>query len=235
MEQDSLWHYVIASKYGMHHNGWDANVNFNASLRFPWKSISKGWDSFVVNTKWVVGKSDKIQFWEDSWVARCPLKESFPRLYRISSNCNMCIQLVIFWVSHSSHSWGLANLRNFNHRECDEFISLLNSIDTICSNRDVSDKRNWVGHSSGEFSCNSFFEILSCPSSNSFFPQFIIIWKGDIPTKIKVFAWLAFLGKERMYVIKPTRTTIHTYCMTTYAFFIFWAFFLCICLYRIFF
>ncbi|KAM7477856.1 hypothetical protein LguiA_026069 [Lonicera macranthoides] len=107
----------------------------------------------------------------------------------------MFIQSIISWFSHSSYSWGLTFSENFNDREGDEFISLLNSIDTIRFNHEVSDKRIWVGQSSGEFSCKSFFDILSYPSSNLIFPQFSIIWKGGIPTKIKLFAGLASLGK----------------------------------------
>ncbi|KAM7508503.1 hypothetical protein LguiA_018956 [Lonicera macranthoides] len=100
----------------------------------------------------------------------------------------MYIQSIISWVSHSSYLWGLTFSRNFNDREGDEFISLLNPIDSIYFKLEVSDKRIWVGISSGEFSCKSFSDILSCPTSNPIFPQFNIIWKGGIPTKIKVFA-----------------------------------------------
>ena len=107
----------------------------------------------------------------------------------------MLIQLVISWHTHFNHSWDLNFSRNFNDRESNDFISLLNTIDSTHFNQEASDKRVWVGHSSGEFSCKSFFDILSCPSSSSLFPQFSVIWKGGIPTIIKVFAWLASLGK----------------------------------------
>ena len=60
LERDSLWHAIIVSKYNIQSNGWDANVDIKASLRSPWKSIVKGWNSFVKNTKLVVGKGDRI-------------------------------------------------------------------------------------------------------------------------------------------------------------------------------
>ena len=94
---------------------------------------------------------------------------------------------------------GLNFSRNFNDWEDDEFISLLNIIDNVHINRESSDKRVWGGLSSGEFSCKSFFEILSCPSLSCSFPQFSVVWKNGIPTKIKVFAWLASLGKVSTY------------------------------------
>ena len=112
------------SKYGLHPNGWDVNIDVKATLRSPWKSIAKGWDKFVENTKLLVGKGDRIRFWEDSWVGNSPLKESFPRLYRLSNNHNMLIQSVVSWYSHSNHSWDLNFSRNFSDRECDDLISI---------------------------------------------------------------------------------------------------------------
>ncbi|KAM7515165.1 hypothetical protein LguiA_004748 [Lonicera macranthoides] len=47
----------------------------------------------------------------------------------------------------------------------------------------------------GNFLANPSLKFFSCPSSFSSFPQFSVIWKGGIPTKIKMFAWLASLEK----------------------------------------
>ena len=91
LESESLWHSIIVSKYGKHPNGWDVNVDFNATLRSPWKSIARMWEVFMGNIKVVVGKGDGFIFWEDHWVGPCSLKDRFPRLYRLSPSQNMVI------------------------------------------------------------------------------------------------------------------------------------------------
>ncbi|KAM7504425.1 hypothetical protein LguiB_003329 [Lonicera macranthoides] len=157
--------------------------------------ITKGWNKFLENTKFVAGKGDRTWFLEDIWVDNSPLNELFPRLYQLSNNRNMLIQSVISWHSHLNHSRDLRFSRNFSDRECNELISLLNSIDSVQLNCNSSDKRVWVGHYSGEFSCKSFFEILLQSPPVPLFPQSCFIWKSGVPSKIKVFAWLASLAK----------------------------------------
>ena len=183
------------SKYGLHPNGWDANIDINCSLRAPWKSITKVWNSFVQNIRLVAGKGDSIRLWEDKWVGGGPLKESFPRIFRLSNNQGMSIGSVVSWSWNTTYSWDLSFSRNFNDREFGEYLSLLSLIQNVSLNQNMLDKRVWIANHSGEFSCKSFFDNLSNPQSSIPFPQFNFIWKCGVPSKIKVFAWLASLGR----------------------------------------
>ena len=194
-EKESLWHEIIVSKYGLHTNGWDANIDIKCSYHSPWKSIAKVWSSFVQNIRLVVGKGDTIRFWEDIWVGVCPLKESFPRIFHLSNNRKMSIHSVVSWSSANVFSWNLTFFRNFNDREFSEYLSLLQVIQNANLNQNLSDKRVWTAHQSGEFSCKSFFDILSSSQNTTPLPQFNFIWKRGVPSKIKVFAWLALLGR----------------------------------------
>ena len=40
-ERSGLWHKVIASIYGTHPNGWDANMVVRWSHKCPWKAIAQ--------------------------------------------------------------------------------------------------------------------------------------------------------------------------------------------------
>ena len=43
-EGDGLWHWIMASIYGTHPNGWDANTMVGLSHRCPWKAITQGYN-----------------------------------------------------------------------------------------------------------------------------------------------------------------------------------------------
>ena len=64
-ERSSLWHKVIASIYGTHPNGWDANMMVRWSHRCPWKTIAQVFQDFSLFVRLVVGNGERIRFWED--------------------------------------------------------------------------------------------------------------------------------------------------------------------------
>ncbi|KAM7485873.1 hypothetical protein LguiA_001882 [Lonicera macranthoides] len=207
LESKSLWHSIILSKFGNHSNGWDVNTLFNATLRSPWKSIARIWEKYMENIKLVLGRGDRIRFWEDVWVESSSLRDRFPRLYRLSLSQNAVISSVLKRQSSTGFSWDLNFSRNFNNRDIVDFTSLLGIIGNTHFNFNSGDKRVWVGTSSGKFSCKSFLENISCSSSSLPFPQYSFIWKGGVPHKVKVFAWLASLGKvntcDKIQVRRP--------------------------------
>ena len=191
LEFNSLWHKIIVSKFGVGPNGWDSNIDLKCSLRSPWKAIVKGWSSFACNVKIRVGCGDRTRFWIDCWLGNQSLKDLFPRLFQLSLNKNALIKDVLNWESSSVFSWNLSFVRGFNDREVDRVAALMEQINNAVLRRDEGDKRIWLGDNSGFFSCKSFFDILSHDSGGSSFPQFNFIWKNGIPTKIKIFGWLA--------------------------------------------
>lgn len=113
IEQDSLWHSIIVSKFSLHNQ-------MVGMLMLLWKLLNAHHgnllqkDGIVLwirpNSLW--GKGDRLRFLEDKWVGDGPLK--FPRLYCLSQNRNILIQSVLCWPSQSS--WVLNFLRNFSDR-----------------------------------------------------------------------------------------------------------------------
>ncbi|RVW69333.1 putative ribonuclease H protein [Vitis vinifera] len=67
-ERSGLWHKVIASIYGTHPNGWDANMVVRWSHRCPWKAIAQVFQEFSPFVHLVVGNGERIRFWEDLWL-----------------------------------------------------------------------------------------------------------------------------------------------------------------------
>ncbi|RVW68296.1 Transposon Ty3-I Gag-Pol polyprotein [Vitis vinifera] len=66
-ERSGLWHKVIASIYGTHPNGWDANMVVRWSHRCPWKAIAQVFQEFSPYVCLAVGNGERIRFWEDLW------------------------------------------------------------------------------------------------------------------------------------------------------------------------
>ncbi|RVW50845.1 hypothetical protein CK203_101824 [Vitis vinifera] len=60
-ERSGLWHKVIASIYGTHPNGWDANIVVRWSHRCPWKAIAQVFQEFSPFVRLVVGNGERIR------------------------------------------------------------------------------------------------------------------------------------------------------------------------------
>ncbi|RVW78875.1 LINE-1 retrotransposable element ORF2 protein [Vitis vinifera] len=94
-ERSGLWHKVIASIYGTHPNGWDANMVVRWSHRCPWKAIAQVFQEFSPFVRLVVGNGERIRFWEDLWWGNQTLCAQFAELYRVSSVRNLTVSNVL--------------------------------------------------------------------------------------------------------------------------------------------
>lgn len=56
--------------------------------------------------KWIIGKGEKIFFWEDIWIGDQALSEKFPRIYSISRWKHCKVNLVLDnWAENLSMRW----------------------------------------------------------------------------------------------------------------------------------
>jgi len=105
MEDKGLWREVLESKYGSWRNLNEIVIPKSASRW--WKDIHKVCGSstqgaWFENCKnWVIGKGDKVLFWEDLWVGDAPLSSRFYRLYLISKSKQSSISRVGHWVDNT--------------------------------------------------------------------------------------------------------------------------------------
>jgi hypothetical protein len=63
-----------------------------------------------------VGNGNHVAFWNDAWLGDKPLKDQFPRLYKISSSPSALFQIWEIGCMHGSWSWNVfwhRNLRAF--------------------------------------------------------------------------------------------------------------------------
>ena len=125
-EGEGLWHKVIASIYGTHPNGWDANTVVRWSHKYPWKAIAQFFNMFFQFTRLAVGNGERIRFWEDLWWGDQSFCSQYPDLYRVIYVRNLSI-LVVLGPSPPP-SLDLQFRRNLTDLEIGHLQSLLSSI-----------------------------------------------------------------------------------------------------------
>ncbi|RVW34547.1 Transposon TX1 uncharacterized 149 kDa protein [Vitis vinifera] len=128
-ERSGLWHKVIASIYGTHPNGWDANTVVRWSHRCPWKAIAQVFQEFSPFVRLVVGNGERIRFWEDLWWGNQTLCSQFADLYRVISVKNLTVSNVL--GNSLPLSWNFNFRRNLTDSEIDLLQRLMSSLNSV--------------------------------------------------------------------------------------------------------
>lgn len=141
---------------------------------------------FKLGARFSLGRGDRVQFWLDWWLGDGPLAERFPRLFQISSDPTMLVS-----QAFEDGNWNVNFRRSFDH---DDMV-LWNSLkEELLSTRPSQglDVMTWSLEPSGKFSVSSLYRRLNQGSASL---ASDLIWKGRIPTKVKIFLWQLERGR----------------------------------------
>ncbi|RVW58950.1 Retrovirus-related Pol polyprotein from transposon RE1 [Vitis vinifera] len=214
-ERSGLWHKVIASIYGTHPNGWDANMVVRWSHRCPWKAIAQVFQEFSPFVRLVVGNGERIRFWEDLWWGNQTLCAQFAELYRVISVRNLTVSNVL--GNSFPLSWNFNFCRNLTDSEIDLLQRLMSSLHSVLLSPSSSDSRAWSLSSSGSFSVKSFFYALSKDSNPLMFLPAKFLWSSKVPSKVKALAWLVAHGKvntnDKLQLRRPYKALCPQWCI----------------------
>ncbi|RVW16200.1 putative ribonuclease H protein [Vitis vinifera] len=214
-ERSGLWHKVIASIYGTHPNGWDANMVVRWSHRCPWKAIAQVFQEFSPFVRLVVGNGERIRFWEDLWWGNQTLCAQFAELYRVISVRNLTVSNVL--GNSFPLSWNFNFRRNLTDSEIDFLQRLMSSLHSVLLSPSSSDSRAWSLSSSGSFSVKSFFYALSKDSNPLMFLPAKFLWSSKVPSKVKTLAWLVAHGKvntnDKLQLRRPYKALCPQWCI----------------------
>lgn len=141
-----------------------------------------------------MGRGNQTLFWQEWWIGEAPLKVLFPRLFSICTNPLATISSLGVWGGYEWHwiiPWRRI-LRPRDQEEKDAMFIILKSV-TLDISRD--DSWVWTSDKSGSFSVES--ATLDLAKSSSFVHQDIVkgIWRGLVPHRIEIFAWLSIMEK----------------------------------------
>ncbi|KAJ9687316.1 hypothetical protein PVL29_015988 [Vitis rotundifolia] len=214
-ERNGLWHKVIASIFGTHPNGWDANMVVRWSHRCPWKDIAQVFQDFSLFVRLVVGNGERIRFWEDLWWGNQTLCSQFADLYRVTSVKNLSVSDVL--GNSYPLSWNFNFRRNLTDSEIELLQRLMLFLSSVHLSPSLADSRVWYLSSLGLFSVRSFFLALSKVSNPILFLPAKFLWSSKAPSKVKALAWLVAHGKvntnDKLQLRRPYKSLCPQWCI----------------------
>lgn len=164
-------------------------------------------ESFHLLATYHIGKSPILsQYPLSSWEwGQNPLLEgpmvgdtthdlAFPRIFHIASFKEAKVAEVISQGSNGV-DWNLPFIRDLHKCEISFVGNLMDSLWLVFLDRNERDSRVWIPSPNGVFSALSFFSILLESNRDSLSIPLDCIWKSVAPPRVKVFSWIAFLGK----------------------------------------
>ena len=212
-EEQSLWHKVIKSKFGIHPNHWDSKVAERETFISPWKAISSLYGKFHQMVSFKIGNGNKMMFWEDRWADENTLKGLFPSLFRLSTFSSRLISDFVDRTRLQEEgytSWNFHFSRNLLDKEILYLQDLLQRLERRHLCNSMEDRRIWLTDSSRIFSSKSAFAWLRRDHSIPFNHQAKCIWKLSILVKVKVFTWLLVLAKLNVHNSLQRRRPYHS-------------------------
>ncbi len=127
-----------------------------------------GWEDFLKQIEFSVGRGDRIRFWNDKWCGVMPLKDLFPLLFVCSTNQDASIESVLSRPASSiSCEWNISFVRDFNDWELPVVMSFFKFLHPILPRRERLDTMVWKLRTSGQFDVSSFY----CALQGSILPR----------------------------------------------------------------
>lgn len=201
-EKDCLWKNVICDVHKIDARCWFPVHPHNASS--AWSDISlvsvrwpEAFASFLNNIKLSLGRGNRMQFWSDEWLREgIVLRNTFPRLYQISSNKEGRVAAFLFSV-RDRYEWKVEFRRPLMAWEEEQVITLNNLLMEVTElNQREDDTIGWKADSCGVYAVASMYNcIVADMAPNMEVTK--LIWMNEAPPSVKFFGWLAWRGRVK--------------------------------------
>ena len=191
-ERDSLWRFVIGTKFGEDEGGWCTRVPNGPYDTGLWKEIRKDWEILRPRVAFIVGNGRRVQFWKDAWCGEVALCTLFPSLFALAVHKEASV--VDTWdCSRDVRGWSPHFIRLFNDWELEEverFFLFLPNKKVLHTLEDKIFLREAKG---GLFSVSFVYQHLFDIEAHLFPSK--LIWNSKVPTKVGFFVWEASWGR----------------------------------------
>lgn len=181
---DSLCAQVLKAKY--YPNGSLIDTTFTGNASPGWKGVEYGLELLKQGLIWRIGNGKSVKIWRDPWLQR----EFSRRLITVKRNCRLK------WVAElirEDGTWDTDKISQyFWSMDVEEILKIR------LPYREVEDFISWSPDKYGRFSVRSAYHLAvrlasrDEGSSSSILgakKSWDLIWKCDIPHKVKIFAW----------------------------------------------
>jgi hypothetical protein len=173
---NSLCARILRAKY--YPDGDILKAGPKAGSSFTWQSIVAGIETFKRGCIWRVGNGDSIQIWKDPWIPSSPD-------WKIVSPRGACILTkVAELIDPISGRWDEEIIQsNFHPIDVQRILQIPLHINAFSAYH-VEWKHQFNG-----FTCRS---LITSTSLNN--PTWKILWKLDVPAKVKIYCWRIMHG-----------------------------------------
>ncbi|XP_058741667.1 uncharacterized protein LOC131614056 [Vicia villosa] len=213
-DQNSLWCKVLKSRYGDLSSkalGMNIEVNVSNSSSVWWKDIlkihssssssssSSLCDPIVECGRFIIRYGFNTPFWHATWLGDKPLLEEFSDLFIVSRLKYVSVTAMGGWVEELWR-WGDLGLPGDVVEDpvlSVQFLSLKERLEAFKGWEIGRDTVVWSGNLEREFSVASCFDLYE-KSNTPYGPPinhmeaFGLLWKTEVPFKIKAFGWRLF-------------------------------------------
>ncbi|XP_058783007.1 uncharacterized protein LOC131657653 [Vicia villosa] len=181
-----------------------------ASSSFWWRDILKvscissnplDIDPIVSTCNFIVGNGYNTPFWESCWLNNCSLKETFPDLFLTSSLKKVSVAVMGGW-NNGSWNWGDLGISMVGRDAVflDSLSVLKNLLDSFGSLNTSKDCVVWSLDLEKGYTVASCYGLYASrripygpPTKGE--EAFNLLWKTEVPYKIKAFGWRLFLNR----------------------------------------
>lgn len=157
-EDNSLWKKIIDIKLMRKDcNGKLTLANRPHGLSL-WRGIMAIYNRVFECTRWEVGNSTKVSFWQDTWCGEVNLMSRFPKIFAIARDKHILLGEAFSVPDHRVYTVSVS--RHLNDWEVEEFESLLSLMSTV----QLSDNRDrlcWTLRKNKSFSVSSLYRNLN--------------------------------------------------------------------------
>lgn len=183
VNEDGIWQSMLRNKYLKRHTL--SKVSFRPGDSHFWSGIMKVKDLFFNLGSFVLGNGEQIRFWEDVWLGDQPLMRQYPSLYHIVRQKSDTVASILRTIPLN-----VSFRRTLRGHNLSLWYDLINRVvlTPLSSNRDVF---KWRETSSGQFTVQSMYQALI---NNGQMFNHKLIWKLNLPLKIKIFLWYLVKG-----------------------------------------
>ncbi|EOY24339.1 RNA-directed DNA polymerase (Reverse transcriptase), Polynucleotidyl transferase, Ribonuclease H fold-like protein [Theobroma cacao] len=184
----SLWVSIIRGKYNFNMDRRSSSIYCHGASH-TWNALSKLWNVFNNNLRWVLGDGLSIRFWKDIWLEDTPLLEQGHTLNIVTSE-NCCVREFLL----DTGEWNHEKLATCLHS--DLVNKILMFLPPLLSFK--PDTPYWASSASGVCTVASTYEVLREDYPNYIGQQsrkWAIAWKWDGPQRIRTFLMQCLHGK----------------------------------------